>query len=155
MQLILDSSDTKVTFSVDGIGNNNTDDYNDLDYWMIITASVKSRFFNYFHNDESLEYQDLIMIRDNFRKLLFDQIGEKTELKFIEPDFEFVLYPEKNLSSTYGTEDDISVDLIINLTDTDLAYNGDRYIYPLSKQDIKAWCEYLDEVIVTFNAKII
>ena len=159
MGLIIESGETKLIFSVERIGNNNTKDYNDLDYWLIIKADVENRFFNYHHNEETLEYRDLITIRDSFDSLLKGDINERTEIGFIEPDFEFVLYPPVRFSELdkpleiWRTSEEACADFVIYLTESDFSYNGERYIYPLVKNEIIAWRDYLNEAIIEFNAR--
>ena len=159
MGLIIGSGETKLSFSVEKIGNNNTEDYNDLDYWLIIKADVENRFFNYHHDEETLEYQDLIRIRDNFDSLLKGDINERTEIGFIEPDFEFILYPPIKFSELdkpleiWRISEEACADFVINLTESNYAYNGERYIYPLDINEIIAWRDYLNEAIIEFNAR--
>ena len=160
MGLSINSGETKIVFSVDEIGNNNTDNYSDLDYWMIITVSVKNRVINYFHHNETLEYGDLVWIRDSFNKLLTGQITENTKLSFIEPDFEFELFPKIDLRTIPGywcaeghEIQDISTDFIINLTNSKGSYSGERYILPMNRKKIIAWRDYLNEAILEFDAR--
>lgn len=158
--MVIESGETKFVFRVDKIGNNNTENYKDLDYWVVVTVEVNNRFFKYSDHGESLEYGDLIYIRDSFEKLLSDRLSEKTELSFIEPDFEFVLFPKFDLRTVPGAWckegheiQDISVDFIINLTESNHAYSGEQYILPLNRQEITKWRDYLNDAIVEFDAR--
>jgi hypothetical protein len=159
MGFFIESGETIFKFNIIRIGNNNTHDYKDLDYWLIIEASVENRIFNYYHQNETLEYQDIILIRDSFNKLLSGETREQIEIGFTEPDFEFLLYPAISFSELkkpleiWRTDEDICADFIINLTESDGAYNGERYIFPLNRKDITIWRDYLNEAIITFDAR--
>jgi len=157
--LIIEGGETTLKFSVDGIGSNNTNDYSDLDYWLNITVCIESRNFDYFYSGETLEYGELIQIREYFKILLAERLLDQTDVLFTEPDFEFILYPSvkpSDLGKPLGIwrlDEDICVDFVINLTDSDGSYNGSRFVIPFDRDMITAWVEYLDEAIDEFDAE--
>ena len=160
MGLILDDGGTKLRFSVDSIGNNNVDDYSKLDYWMVISVSVNNKFFNYRYRGETLQYADLISIRNTLNTLLENRLKQKEKLDFIEPDLEFMLYPQLDLRTIPGTWckegyeiQDISVDFKINLPDNERGYSGEYHVVPLLRDEIVIWRDYLDQAIKDFDAR--
>jgi hypothetical protein len=162
MALDLVLGETKFYFSIDGAMSNreNRKDIEALNYWVLVSVTVRNQFFDYKNlRDESLEYLDLLIIRDSFSKLLNDEIEKPETIAFIEPYYEFTLNPKLDLRTightcAEGYEiQDISVDFIINLHDSNAAFNGQKYILPCDREEIIAWRDYLNEAIIEFDAR--
>ena len=140
--VILNDGGTTLRFYVDRIGNNNADDYSKLDYWVIVSISVSSPFFNYSNRGESLQYAELISMRDAFNLFLENRLTQEKHLDFIEPEYEFVLHPKHD-------ETNPCVDFKIN----EVGGYGGQYVLSLFRKEIVIWRDYLDKAIKNFDAR--
>ncbi len=106
-------------------------------------------------NKEILLSSEIRALKINLDKLLNDELKTKRHLSMIEPDFEFVLYPKKEIKAAKDKEDsedkpkeyiDIQLEWIVNfwycggLTANTLSISLDR-------DDIVKLRDYLDRVI--------
>jgi hypothetical protein len=144
------NTDTLMKFNIEKLGNKSEDDPRVQDYWMIVEVSVRNKWFNFYDKSESLEYSNIVHIKNVYEKIQKGEITENTGLGFTEPDFEFVLHPPfKFGNDTIGC----SMDFIINLTDNSKAYNGEQYLLPLDDDETAKFIDYLNQVIVNLKPK--
>ena len=159
-RLDLSSGETEAYFHITGLGNglgsNKFEDHNDRNFcWCLVTLSIKNRYFLFNRTeDEMLNFGEVIYLRDCLNDLLNDQFDSACSVSFIEPDLKFELHPKldlrtlKNIWVREGMEiQDISVDLIISLSDMKTGYNGQTYSFPLDRGEIESLWGYLNEVI--------
>lgn len=126
MWIKFDLEGMEVEFKINGY-NRNPDD------WANVSFSFKFYdVINYTKNNEELLLcSEVDMFRDKLEKLLNDELTEKEEIEFIEPDFEFVLQPKSDKShepsvvyGELGTEiGGIFLDMKINLWSGGLTNN--------------------------------
>jgi hypothetical protein len=142
--------DTLFKFNIDKLGCKSIDDPNDTNYWLIVDMSVRNKWFNYYSKDETLELDDLIRIKEVYEGILNGTFIETKRIGFIEPNFEFVFYPDiKHNIQRVGQR----MDFIINLTDDRTAFTGEKYILPLGEDNTAKFIDYLNQVIVNLKPK--
>lgn len=59
--------------------------------------AFKDWFHYHFQDEEVLLSSDVLLLHQTFSDLLADEISEPTELRFVEPDFVFELFPKHDL----------------------------------------------------------
>ena len=124
------------------------------DKWADIKINIHNSNFKYFRRSELMTYAEVEGLINMMEKLLNDELKEKEEIEFYEPDLEFTLYPKINLwdtgKYTYikgGHEiQDIYMELAINLTDKRGEYTGQKYIMIFDRKEIKKIVAYMKAV---------
>ena len=99
----------------------------------------------------SAEIENLMIM---LKKLLKDELKEKEEIGFYEPDLEFTLYPKINLCDTgeymyikSGNEiQDVYTELAINLTDRSGVYTGQKYVMIFEREEVERIVEYMEKI---------
>jgi len=158
--LNLSSGETEVYFKITGLGNGIESRDEKWFCWCLLNIYIKNRYFCYDKtDDEVLTLGEVEYLRVTLNNLLNDRIIEKTSIRFIEPDLEFVLFPKYNLRESKdniwvkeGMEIiDISVYFIIHLSDMKDGYNGQLFSLPFERIEIEKLKCYLDEAIILLN----
>lgn len=144
-------ADTAFEFGILGYvsGADNDDD------WATIIISVHNTYFNYSTKAELMSSSEIETVLKELERLLADEINEKKEIEFFEPDLEINLYPKINLWDTgkysyikEGYEiQDIYMELNINLTDKEGRYTGEKYVMIFDREEIEKIAEYIKKVI--------
>ena len=124
------------------------------DKWAGIKINIHNSNCKYFRKSELTTYAEVEGLINMMEKLLNDELKEKEEIEFYEPDLEFTLYPKINLwdtgKYTYikgGHEiQDIYMELAINLTDKRGEYTGQKYIMNFNRKEIKKIVAYMKTV---------
>lgn len=70
------------------------------DKWAGIKINIRNSNFKYFRKSELMTYAEVEGLINMMEKLLNDELKEKEEIEFYEPDLEFTLYPKINLWDT-------------------------------------------------------
>ncbi len=125
------------------------------DNWTDIKINVHNNNFKYFRRSELMTSAEIERLLKMIEKLLKDELEEKEEIGFYEPDLEFTLYPKINLWDTgnyayikEGHEiQDIYMELNINLTDRRGAYTGQKYVMIFDREEIKKITKYIKKII--------
>ncbi len=149
--LKMEIDDTRFEF---GIFNYISGKDND-DNWTTIIIKVHNKYFNYLRNEELMTSAEIERLAKKLEELLKDELKEKSEVGFYEPDLEINLYPKINLWDTgkynyikEGHEiQDIYMELNINLTDREGAYTGQKYVMIFDRKEIEKIVEYMKKVI--------
>lgn len=149
--LKMEIDDTRFEF---GIFNYISGKDND-DNWTTIIIKVHNKYFNYLRNAELMTSAEIERLAKKLEELLKDELKEKSEVGFYEPDLEINLYPKINLWDTgkysyikEGHEiQDIYMELNINLTDRESAYTGQKYVMIFDRKEIGKIVEYMKKVI--------
>lgn len=144
--------DTYFEFGVDNYVAGKEND----DNWSNIKIKVHNSYFQYFRNSELMTSAEVDNLLGELEILLNDELKEKLEIGFYEPDLEFVLYPKINLWDTgkyvyikEGHEiQDIYMELNINLTDKTGAYTGQKYVMIFDREEIERIVKYLKNIII-------
>ena len=139
--LELNFDETFFRFSIDGKGSGD---------WVIVSVTVKNRFFDYQNiRDESLEFHDLIKICNHFNMLLNDEIEEPWEFSFTEPFYEFRMLPKRYFQ--FFDDAEAMAEFTINLDNIKNYFNGQKYVLLFGEDEIIAWRDYLNKMIVEFG----
>ena len=125
------------------------------DNWTDIKINVHNNNFKYFRKSELMTSAEVEILLNWLEKLLNDELEEKEEIGFYEPDLEFTLYPKINLWNTgkyaYINEEheiqDIYMELNINLTDRSGAYTGQKYVMTFDRKNIEKIVEYIKKIV--------
>ena len=149
--MYLDIDDTGFEFKIRNYNpNHNESNWDDL--WCNITVIIKNKYFRYVKScDELLLSCEIDKIKKNLKALLDDKIKQEEEINFIEPDLSMILHPKRNCKENpklvYIREGyeiiDIRMEFILNLTDNERAYTGQKYIIPFNREEIQQLYEYL------------
>ena len=135
----------------------------DDDYMMAccnVEVRIKNRNIDYYRNAEMLAMCDLLYLRDKLYDLLNDKIEKEEMISFMEPDLDFHLYPKFDkrndpniivFNEEYAIRD-IYVDFIVNLTDEDGVYTGERIIIWFDRDLIVLIHDYLNKLLSQENA---
>lgn len=106
--------------------------------WCRSDYSIHSRFLDYHKEDiECLKCFELNELCDALENLLSGRMADKQELRFIMPDFSFVLYPTDTFAST---------ELIVWLWDSSPAFDADTFHIRLNAKNTAALLCYLKYV---------
>jgi hypothetical protein len=153
--LNLSSGETLVHFSVAGLGSG-LDDERIGECWCLVSLRITTRYFHYSKvNDEMLGFCEVSYLRDKLDELLEDKIQQPKTVGFTEPDIALKLYPKFDLRASpdiaHAKEgraiQGIYAELIINLADSILGYNGQSYTIPLDRAELVSLKEYIDRRI--------
>lgn len=125
------------------------------DNWTDIKINVHNNNFKYFRKSELMTSAEVEILLNWLEKLLNDELEEKEEIGFYEPDLEITLYPKINLWDTgkyayikEGHEiQDIYMELNINLTDRRGAYTGQKYVMIFDRKNIEKIVEYIKKIV--------
>lgn len=125
------------------------------DNWTDIKINVHNNNFKYFRKSELMTSAEIERLLKMIEKLLKDELEEKEEIGFYEPDLEFTLYPKINLWDTgnyayikEGHEiQDIYMELNINLTDRSGAYTGQKYVMIFNREEIEKIVTYMKTIV--------
>jgi hypothetical protein len=152
MGLRIKRADTLLKFNIEKLGCKSSDDPNDNNYWLIVEVSVKNKWFNYYYSkDETLEFNDLIRIKELYEEIINGTFTETSRIGFIEPNFEFVFYPDiKHDIQRCGQR----MDFIINLSNNETAFTGEKYILPLGENYTTELIDYIDNSIARMQSEI-
>lgn len=123
--------------------------------WVNIQINVHNTNFKYFRKSELMTSAEVGRFLKILEKLLNNELEEKEEVGFYEPDLAFYLYPKINLWNTgkyayikEGHEtQDIYMELNINLTDRSGAYTGQKYVIIFDREEIEKISEYIKKII--------
>lgn len=123
--------------------------------WTDIRLRVNNSNFKYFVVSELMTFAEIEKMLKAMKKILKDELEEKEEIGFYEPDLEFILYPKINLLDTgkytyikEGNEiQDIYMELIINLKNRSGIYTGQKYVMIFNREEIEKITKYLEGII--------
>lgn len=129
--------------------------YNDGGYfWTDAELKVKNWCVNYCTSSSFLEFEEIKEINRKLIKLLDNNLDEIETLEFIEPDLQIVLRPAHDIRESgkysyvkpgYEIEDIRADFLLFPLIDG--AFTDQYYCMPLYREEIKAFTNYLTDVI--------
>lgn len=152
-ELRLQIGNTEFKFWFNGLGNGLHDD-EIRSCWCLIGLTVLNHYFNFKDYGETMTVEEVVYLRDRLNNLLRGELSEDVYIAFIEPDFEFILYPKldlrtlKNVIVKEGHEfKDISVKFIINLSTGSIWRNAEQYIIPFDREEVELLALYLDNII--------
>ncbi len=111
----------------------NKDKQDPDDRWCDVSIYIKNHYFKYNNSGELLLEDEVINLKENFEKLINNELKEEKYISFIEPDLEFKLY-------TNGF-----VDLKVNLFE-DGALSPNYYNLCLNREEIRKICDYITQV---------
>ena len=156
-------NDMEFYFSVNGVGYLCGDDDVIGDYWTRVSISIKNAYFNWSESDgEAFTFGELINLRDSLNTLLSDGYSEPFVIRFIEPNYEFLLTPKTDLRTIIkgvfkDPVRDVFMEFIVNITYGGFGDATERYTLPFHRNAIIAWRDYLDEVIskLDYRGKLI
>ena len=102
-------------------------------------------------NTENLLASEVDSLRDSIEDLLCDRLSQINEIRFIEPDLVFALYPRKNkrddpnvIYVKPGSEIiDVNMDFIVNLYDEERALTGNMIGLAFDRSDLEKVLTYL------------
>jgi len=140
---IVERNESTFVFRIDGNCKFNTYGGSLHEHYLDETVMVKNSYMHYQRSGISFAYGEIVQIRDNFNKLLSNEISECTEMSFLEPDFEFLLIP-KRPNDKHG---DVLIDFIIWIREPNGAYSDERYTKCFDRNEIEQWRDYLDEIL--------
>lgn len=123
--------------------------------WTDIRVRVNNSNFKYFIISELMTSSEVEEMLKAMKKNLKDELEEKEEIRFYEPDLEFILYPKLNLLDTgkytYIKEgnkiQDIYMEIIINLKNRSGIYTGQKYVMIFNREEIEKITKYLESII--------
>ena len=159
MRLKIDLNGIMLRLKIKGYTPSTRDDWDSQ--WCNVDFSFSSGNWLDYHreNDEVLLSCEVETLADSIEKLLNDQIDKVTEISCIEPDFNFILHPKRDLREdpkyTYVREGYEIADIYMEWTVT--FWNEgltDNYLsVTLDREDMKVLLAYLKYVIGKFAAR--
>lgn len=159
MRLKIDLNGIMLCLKIRGYTPSTQDDWDSQ--WCNVDFSFSSGNWLDYHreNDEVLLSCEVETLADSIEKLLNDQIDKVTEISCIEPDFNFILHPKRDLREdpkyTYVREGYEIADIYMEWTVT--FWNEgltDNYLsVTLDREDMKVLLAYLKYVIGKFAAR--
>lgn len=159
LRLKIDLNGIMLRLKIRGYTPSTQDDWDSQ--WCNVDFSFSSGNWLDYHreNDEVLLSCEVETLADSIEKLLNDQIDKVTEISCIEPDFNFILHPKRDLREdpkyTYVREGYEIADIYMEWTVT--FWNEgltDNYLsVTLDREDMKVLLAYLKYVIGKFAAR--
>lgn len=136
---------------------NYVEEHENDDKWADIEIDVHNSNFKYFRKAELMTSAEIENLMIMLKKLLKDELKEKEEIGFYEPDLEFTLYPKINLWDTgeymhikSGNEiQDVYTELTINLTDRSGVYTGQKYVMIFEREEVEKIVAYMEKITNT------
>lgn len=163
MKLHMNLCDVDVWFEIYNY-RKNVDEENAYSEWCNTNLSLQSKYINYSMDGwEVFLNVEVEYLKSAFKELLNGNIREKSFVKFVEPDFEFVMNPITTLYSEPGKviykngaiKLDISVDFKICFW-CDAGFGSNVFTMTLNREEISAFCTYLQlitgEIDINSNA---
>ena len=144
---LVKNNESTFMFRIDGNCKYNSYGGSLHEHYLDETIMVKNSYLHYERSGISLAYGELENIRDNFNKLLADELTDDLKMSFLEPAFRFLLMP-KNPNYKHS---DILVDFIISIRETSGAYSNESYSICFGQDEIERWRDYLDEVLMLYK----
>lgn len=122
------------------------------DNWVKMIVKIKNKNFNYLENSELMTSAEVERLLNGLQKLLNDELKEKEEIGFYEPDLEFDLYPKGDTENYDYIEDgyrmqDIYVEFTVNLTDKEGIYTGQKYVMIFDREEIEKIVTYIKTIV--------
>lgn len=156
-KFITKMNSTSIEFSISQLGNGlgNIEEGEEW-CWCCVNLMIKSHLFDYKKmNYEMLTFGEVKDLYQDICDLLDDKLKEPNTKSFTEIDIEFGLYPKYDVREDnavlYVREGceiaDISAELVLNLQDINNVYSGERYIYPMEREEIIKLKDYLETII--------
>lgn len=133
-QLNLDG--TKIEFRIKNYRPSTEDEY--YEEWCLITVRIKGNSIDYSVNSECMTCSEVEELNEELDNLIMGAFNEDKEITFIEPDFEFRLFPNK--------KGNYYIEWKFNLWYKG-ALTANYFVLMFADDDIRQFKTYLEEVI--------
>ena len=129
--------DTIIRFGISGYKPGNMRGEEDEE-WCDVSLSVENSYFNYHRHDELMLMYEVDSLKNSLMNLLEGKLSGDTKIDFIEPDYEFILFPKTEKSC-------ILMEMKINLW-LDGALSSHSYSMLFNHEEIQIILDYLEKL---------